>query len=123
MAGLPIAGVEVSPGESRRLEIPVARLPTGTNLSLPVEVVCGANPGPCLWMSAAVHGDELNGVEIIRRVMEKIDSQRLHGSIIAAPIVNVYGFIDQSRYLPDRRDLNRCFPGSATGSLASRLAN
>ena len=122
MAAIRIAGVEVPPGQSRRLEIPVARLPTGTNLSLPVEVVCGAKDGPCLWLSAAVHGDELNGVEIIRRVIEKLEPQRLSGTIIAAPIVNVYGFIDQSRYLPDRRDLNRCFPGNSTGSLASRLA-
>ena len=122
MTALSIAGVEVSPGQSRRLEIPVARLPTGTNLSLPVEVVCGAHEGPRMWLSAAVHGDELNGVEIIRRVMEKIEPAKLRGTLIAAPIVNVYGFIDQSRYLPDRRDLNRCFPGSATGSLASRLA-
>jgi len=123
MASLSIAGVEVSPGRSRRLEIPVARLPAGTNLSLPVEVVCGNTDGPRIWLSAAVHGDELNGVEIIRRVLEKVDPQRLSGTLIAVPIVNVYGFIDQTRYLPDRRDLNRCFPGNARGSLASRLAN
>ena len=123
MAALSIAGVEVLPGQSRRLDIPVARLPTGTNLSLPVEVISGSRPGPTIWLSAAVHGDELNGVEIIRQVMEKLEADRFAGTVIATPIVNVYGFIDQSRYLPDRRDLNRCFPGNATGSLASRLAH
>ncbi len=123
MAALTIAGVEILPGQSRRLEIPVARLPTGTNLSLPVEVVSGERSGPTIWLSAAVHGDELNGVEIIRQVMEKIDASRIAGTVIATPIVNVYGLIDQSRYLPDGRDLNRCFPGTASGSLASRLAH
>jgi len=76
-----------------------------------------------MWVSAAVHGDEVNGVEIIRRVLERIEPDSLKGCLIAVPIVNVFGFIQQSRYLPDRRDLNRCFPGSDRGSLASRLAH
>lgn len=92
-------------------------------MGLPIEVVHGAKPGPRLWLSAAVHGDELNGVEIIRRVLEKIEIEKLRGAIIAAPVVNAFGFINQSRYLPDRRDLNRSFPGSKSGSLASRLAH
>ena len=118
-----IGGETIARGERRRTEIPVARLPTETWLSLPVEVVCGKHEGPALWLSGAVHGDELNGVEIIRRVLEKVDPARLRGTLIAAPIVNVYGFIHQSRYLPDRRDLNRSFPGSHSGSLAARLAS
>ncbi|MGL5807821.1 MAG: succinylglutamate desuccinylase/aspartoacylase family protein [Xenococcaceae cyanobacterium] len=110
-------------GTRQRLEIPVGFLPTQTLLSLPVTVINGVIPGPRLWLSAAIHGDEINGVEIIRQVLSKIDPKTLQGSVIAVPIVNVFGFIEQTRYLPDRRDLNRCFPGSATGSLAARLAH
>nr|WP_228055348.1 succinylglutamate desuccinylase/aspartoacylase family protein [Lusitaniella coriacea] len=118
-----IAGETILPGQCQRVDIPVARLPTQTFLSLPVTVINGIHPGPRLWVSAAIHGDELNGVEIIRQVLQQVNPQNLRGTLIAVPIVNVFGFIEQSRYLPDRRDLNRCFPGSATGSLASRLAH
>ncbi|GIW72300.1 MAG: deacylase [Planctomycetota bacterium] len=118
-----IAGVEVAPGTSEHLEIPVAELPTETYLSLPVAVVHGREPGPRLWLSATIHGDEANGIEIIRNVLERVEPRRLRGTLIAVPIVNVFGFIQQSRYLPDRRDLNRCFPGSPRGSLAARLAH
>lgn len=118
-----IAGVSVPPGSRQRLELPVARLPTQTMLSLPITVVNGTKKGPRLWLSAAIHGDEINGVEIIRQVLERISLQDLAGMLIAVPIVNVFGFIEQSRYLPDRRDLNRSFPGSARGSLAARLAH
>ena len=116
-------GVTVPPGKRQNLEIPVARLPTGTQLSLPVTVINGRASGPCLWISAAIHGDELNGVEIIRQVLDQLSPKTLHGKVIAVPIVNIFGFIEQSRYLPDRRDLNRSFPGSPRGSLASRLAH
>ena len=118
-----IAGTDVAPGETVRLELPVARLPTHTMLHLPVTVARGRRDGPRLWLSAALHGDELNGMEIIRRVLDRLTRTRLRGTVIAVPIVNVFGFINQSRYLPDRRDLNRSFPGSARGSLASRLAH
>jgi predicted deacylase len=118
-----IAGITVAPGQQQQIEIPVARLPTQTMISLPVIVINGSQPGPTLWLSAAIHGDEINGVEIIHQVLNKISPQQLHGTIIAVPIVNVFGFIEQSRYLPDRRDLNRSFPGSMRGSLASRLAH
>jgi predicted deacylase len=117
-----IAGVTIEPGKRQRLEIPVAHLPTQTPISLPVIVVNGKKAGPILWLSAAIHGDEINGVEIIRQVLEKIKPKKLCGTLITVPIVNVFGFIEQSRYLPDRRDLNRSFPGSPHGSLASRLA-
>ena len=117
-----IAGEKIPPGELRRLELPVARLPTQTMLSLPITIINGIETGPKLWVSAAIHGDELNGVEIIRQVVEQIQPKLLRGTLIAVPIVNVFGLIEQSRYLPDRRDLNRSFPGSASGSLASRLA-
>lgn len=118
-----IAKEIIPPGRSKRIDIPVSRLPTQTLLSLPVKVINGADSGAKLWISAAIHGDELNGVEIIRQVLEKIEPEKLRGTLIAVPIVNVFGFIEQSRYLPDRRDLNRSFPGSETGSVASRLAN
>lgn len=106
-----------------RLEVPVARLPTDTWLSLPVAVVNGRRPGPRLWLTAAVHGDELNGVEIIRTVLDRLNPRELSGAVLTVPIVNVFGFVSESRYLPDRRDLNRSFPGSSRGSLAGRLAN
>jgi uncharacterized protein len=117
-----VGGVFVNPGERRRLEIPVARLATGTWLSLPIMVVNGASPGPTTWISAAVHGDEVNGVEIIGGVLDRVEPRTLSGCLIAVPIVNVFGFNAQSRYLPDRRDLNRSFPGLERGSLAARLA-
>lgn len=118
-----VGSKEVSPGTRAHLELPVARLFTGTWLSLPVAVLHGATPGPRLWLSATIHGDELNGVEIIREVLRELDPSRLRGVVIAVPVVNVFGFIEQDRYLPDRRDLNRSFPGSARGSLAARLAH
>lgn len=118
-----IGEVTVLPGRTSRFELPFARLPTGSQAYLPVAVVNGRYAGPHLWLSGAVHGDELNGIEIIRRVLRRIEARRLHGAVLAVPIVNVFGFINGSRYLPDRRDLNRSFPGSDRGSLASRLAS
>lgn len=123
MTPITIGGTTVAPGSEQRIDLPVARLPTQTMLSLPIHIINGINDGPHLWLSAAIHGDELNGVEIIRQVLEKLKPSNLHGSLLAVPIVNMFGFIEQSRYLPDRRDLNRSFPGSARGSLASRLAH
>jgi len=117
-----IAGHAIAPGEIRYLEIPVARLPTQTMISLPVTVINGKESGAKLWLSAAIHGDEINGVEIIRQVLDKVSPQQIKGTLIAVPIVNIFGFLEQSRYLPDRRDLNRSFPGSPNGSLAARLA-
>ncbi len=121
---LTIAGTDVNLGQSVIIDIPLPDLYMHTSLSMPVEVIRGRRKGPILFVSAAVHGDEINGVEIIRRLV-KSDSvlKGLKGTLIAVPVVNVYGFINQSRYLPDRRDLNRCFPGSEQGSLAGRLAN
>ena len=118
-----IGGTTVAPGTEQRIDLPIARLPTQTMLSLPIHVINGQEEGPHLWLSAAIHGDELNGVEIIRQVLKQVKPQTLRGTLIAVPIVNIFGFIEQSRYLPDRRDLNRSFPGTARGSLASRLAH
>lgn len=123
VGALVVGGMTIPPGKRLKLDLPAARLPTGTMLSLPVTVINGKKPGPRLWLSAAIHGDELNGVDIIRRLMKALKPHRLSGSIIAVPVVNIFGLLEQSRYLPDRRDLNRAFPGSDRGSLASRLAS
>ncbi len=120
---LEIGGQRVRPGERATLRIPVARPYGQADVYLPVEVVRGRRDGPSLFVSAAVHGDEINGVEIIRRLLEIRLLARLRGTLIAVPIVNVYGFLARSRYLPDRRDLNRSFPGSPRGSLTARLAH
>src|SRR5688500_9509293 len=96
-----IGTATVEPGHRRRIELPVARLVTQTKMSLPVELINGVGPGPCVWLSAALHGDELNGVEIIHQVLDKLDPARLAGAIVAAPVVNVFGFIQRERYLPD----------------------
>lgn len=119
---LTIAGESISPGERKQLNIPVAHLYDFTLMTIPVEIIRGKKPGPCLFVSAAIHGDELNGVEIIRRLLSQKYLSRLRGTLIAVPIVNVYGFNTRSRYLPDRRDLNRSFPGTEKGSMASQLA-
>jgi len=119
---LTVGGQETGAGKRSKYEVPVARLPTGSRLSMPVVVINGRHPGPVVWLSGAIHGDELNGVEIIRRVLPRIDQRTLRGAIIAVPVVNVFGFVEQGRYLPDGRDLNRSFPGSTRGSMASRLA-
>ena len=118
-----IAGNTVKPGERLQFELPGANLYTNTPLEMPIEVIHGRQPGPALLVSAAIHGDELNGVEIIRRIKSLRSLRHLQGTLVLAPVVNLFGFIHQSRYLPDRRDLNRCFPGNENGSIASRVAN
>jgi predicted deacylase len=118
-----IAETQVRAGQRAKLELPIARLTSGTPVALPVLVVHGTADGPTIWLSAAVHGDELCGVEVIRRVLATVDARTLAGTVIAVPVVNVHGFNTGDRYLPDRRDLNRSFPGSPRGSLASRVAN
>ena len=107
-----IGGVDVAPGTRRHIDLPLPPLYTHSAVSMPVHVINGKRDGPCLFVSAAIHGDEINGVEIIRRLLSAKTLNRLRGALIAVPVVNVYGFVSQSRYLPDRRDLNRSFPGS-----------
>jgi predicted deacylase len=118
-----INGITIKSGEKKVIELPIAKLYTNTNLTIPIQVICGKTDGPRLFISAAIHGDELNGIEIIRRLVKTKDLKNLRGTLIVIPVVNVFGFIQHSRYLPDRRDLNRCFPGSKRGSLAARLAH
>jgi hypothetical protein len=119
---LKIGGVEIPLGSRVNLDLPIASLHTHTPMTMPIQVWRGKRDGPRLFVSAAIHGDELNGVEIIRRLLNQKSLLRLRGTLITIPIVNVYGVIHHSRYLPDRRDLNRNFPGHEHGSLASRLA-
>ena len=118
-----LLGAEVPPGTSVRLSWSATELFEGVPVSTPVLAINGALPGPNLCLTAAVHGDELNGVEMVRRVMHDINPEKLAGAIIGVPIVNVQGFRRGSRYLPDRRDLNRYFPGNPTGSAAARIAH
>jgi len=118
-----INGVKVEPGTRTTIDLPAGRLYTHTPMTIPVHIISGKQAGPRLFLSAAIHGDEINGVEIIRRVLNLPALKRLRGTLIAVPIVNVHGLINNSRYLPDRRDLNRSFPGSEKGSLAARLAH
>ena len=118
-----IGGVRIRAGTARALELPITRLVTGADVTLPVRVVHGREDGPTIWLDAAIHGDEVVGVEVIRQVMASLDPKTFCGTLVAVPIVNVLGFMNGDRYLPDRRDLNRSFPGSARGSLASRIAH
>ncbi len=118
-----IAGHRVRRGERLQFELPLAQLYTQTPLDMPVEVIHGRWQGPVLLVCAGIHGDELNGIEIIRRLRTLATLNRLHGTLVLVPVVNLFGFLRQSRYLPDRRDLNRGFPGSETGSVTARTAN
>jgi predicted deacylase len=119
-----IDGIEVKQGERKRLEIAVSRLFDHTEMTIPVEVIRGKEDGPTIFISAAIHGDEINGVEVIRRLLSRKKLlSNLKGTLIAVPIVNMFGFNRNLRYLPDRRDLNRVFPGSKKGSLASQIAH
>lgn len=116
-------GQNVAPGTQSTITVPVSTLPDHTPVGLQVQVLHGKRKGPTMFVSAAVHGDEVIGVEIVRRLLRAPQLAALRGTLLVIPVVNSYGFMARSRYLPDRRDLNRCFPGSPTGSLGSRLAH
>lgn len=122
MSNLQIAGQDIPLGAKRQLALTVAKLYDYTDMKIPVAVIRGQEDGPVLFVSAAIHGDEINGVDIVRRLLKHAALKQLRGTLIAIPIVNVFGFNDKSRYLPDRRDLNRSFPGERDGSLASQIA-
>lgn len=113
----------VAPGESKIIHLTLPALHTKSTITMPVHVIHGKKEGPVLFISAAIHGDEINGVEIIRRILSLNIIKRMKGTLLAVPVVNVLGFNEHSRYLPDRRDLNRSFPGADSGSLAGRIAN
>src|SRR5262245_28254418 len=118
---LEILGQAIAPGQEYRLELPVGES-VGGETSTPVLIVAGAEGGPVVCLTGGVHGDELNGVEVVRRSLARAKPAELHGTLVGVPIVNLAAFRRGSRYLPDRRDLNRFFPGNARGSSAARLA-
>ena len=120
---LTLLGSSVEPGEAALLKWSLNAAFVENSTPVPVLVVNGVKPGPTLCLTAAVHGDELNGIEIVRRIVHEINPENLSGSVIGVPIVNMQGFRRASRYLPDRRDLNRSFPGRENGSYASRTAH
>lgn len=118
-----INGREIQPGTSTTLNLNLYQLPTKTVIEIPVYVFRSVNPGPVLLLLAGMHGDEINGIEIVRRLITRKDVRSpLCGSIIAIPVINIVSFLSGSRDLPDGRDLNRCFPGNKSGSLGSRIA-
>lgn len=116
-------GVRILPGESKSIELAVSESYSGSSLTIPLQVKRGIEEGPVVFITAALHGDEINGTGTIRSLLMARDFDLLCGSVILVPVLNMPGFERHSRYLPDRRDLNRCFPGSATGSVAGRLGN
>ena len=118
-----INGHKIAPGTRQTVDIPVSTLSDHTPVDLSVHVIHGRQPGPVMFVSAAIHGDEVIGVEIVRRLLKADGLDDLAGTLLAVPIVNSFGFLNHSRYLPDRRDLNRVFPGLSEGSMASRLAH
>jgi predicted deacylase len=117
-----VNGIKVRPGQSLNIDIAIARLPTHTLIDLPVFIRRGREDGPVVLISGGVHGDEINGIVAVRRMLEDNLIQPSRGTVILMPLVNVYGFLSNSRTFPDGRDLNRSFPGSKKGSLASQIA-
>ncbi|MBU6338486.1 MAG: succinylglutamate desuccinylase/aspartoacylase family protein [Rickettsiales bacterium] len=117
-----IDNIEIKHGERKRINIDVGAIYDFTDVKIPLEVVRGKKDGPTLFISSTIHGDEINGIEIVKRVLKSPAIKNICGTLIAIPIVNIFGFNDRSRYLPDRRDLNRCFPGLKNGSMTSQIA-
>ena len=119
---LNILGETIKPGQSVEISFNVAKLHTGTLVDIPIIVERSKKPGPVILFTAGIHGDEINGVEIVRQIISKGINKPKIGTIICVPVLNVFGFINMEREFPDGRDLNRVFPGSKSGSLASRVA-
>ncbi|WP_341711288.1 succinylglutamate desuccinylase/aspartoacylase family protein [Erythrobacter sp.] len=113
----------IAPGTTCDVAIPVSQQVGGFSAELSLRILHGSEPGPAVFVSGAVHGDEIVGTAIIQQLAQRVDPQKLAGTVILAPAVNIFGFLAHTRYLPDRRDLNRSFPGSKKGSLAAQLAN
>ncbi|TCO72910.1 succinylglutamate desuccinylase/aspartoacylase family protein [Rhodovulum euryhalinum] len=121
--GFELGDTLVPAGTRRTVDLPVSVLSDHTPVTMSAHVIHGRRPGPVVFVTAGIHGDEVIGVEIVRRLLNLPVLGGLAGTLIAIPIVNAFGFLNLSRYLPDRRDLNRCFPGTAEGSMAARLAH
>jgi hypothetical protein len=122
MRKITIAGQDIKPGEFKEIDINIARLPSHTVIDTPIYVSRGYEDGPVLALTAGMHGDEINGMEIVRRLLDSGLHQPKRGVTVCMPIVNVYGFLNYSRDVPDGKDINRSFPGTRNGSLASRVA-
>ncbi|MCM4167460.1 N-alpha-acetyl-L-2,4-diaminobutyric acid deacetylase [Arenibacter antarcticus] len=117
-----LLGQAILPGKGFLLNLDIAKLHTGTKIEVPIIVQRGKKPGPVLLITGGIHGNEINGVEIIRQLISKKYNRPDCGTVICIPVVNIFGFLNQTRQFPDGRDLNRVFPGSPRGSLASRFA-
>jgi predicted deacylase len=122
MKKVTIAGQEIKPGEFKEININIARLPSHTQIDTPIYVSRSLEDGPVLALMAGMHGDEINGMEIVRRILESGLHKTKRGTVVCMPITNVYGFLNFSRDVPDGKDVNRSFPGNKNGSLASRVA-
>ena len=122
MHSLKIAGQEIFPEEFREIDINIARLPSHTLIDTPLYIYVGKEPGPVVGLMAGMHGDEINGMEIVRRIIDGGFHRVMRGSVVCIPVINVYGFLNYSREVPDGKDINRSFPGTRNGSLASRVA-
>lgn len=124
-AGRPftIAGQDIAPGTASDVAFPITTMATGTASSLAVRVLHGIQPGPAVFVSAAIHGDEIIGTAVVQRLAQALAPESLAGTVLLVPVANIFGFLNRSRYLPDRRDLNRSFPGSTGGSLAGQIAH
>src|SRR5260221_4285705 len=122
MKEVTIAGPQVNPGEFREININIARLPSRTQIDTPIYAYRALEEGPVLALTAGMHGDEINGMEIVRRIIDAGHNRVDRGTVVCMPVINVYGFLNYSRDVPDGKDINRSFPGSKTGSLASRVA-
>ncbi len=122
MKDLIINGHRIQPGESTRMEVNIARLPSHSEINISISVIRALEDGPVVLLSGGLHGDEINGIETVRRLLNSDLFKLKKGAIIYVPIINVFGFINFSREVPDGKDINRSFPGNKTGSLASRVA-
>jgi predicted deacylase len=122
MAEMTINNIEINPGDNLLVRLNISKLPSGTQIDIPIHVSRAMEPGPVLLLMAGMHGDEVNGIETIRRMIRRRMLQPLRGTVLAVPILNIYGFLNFSREVPDGKDVNRSFPGSPNGSLASRVA-
>lgn len=117
-----ILGRVIAPGKGVQLNLDIAKLHTGTKIEVPVIIERGKEPGPTILITGGIHGDEINGVEIVRKIVANGYNKPQKGMVICIPVVNIFGFLNQTRQFPDGRDLNRVFPGTKTGSLASIFA-
>jgi predicted deacylase len=118
-----IGGHRIAPGSKADIGLPITTLATGFSSELAVRIINGAKTGPTVFISAAIHGDEIIGTAIIQRIAKQLAPDQLAGTLMLVPVANIFGFLTHTRYLPDRRDLNRSFPGNASGSLAGQVAH